>query len=343
MDTYFICLANSYKRGGRCIAGIEVEIDSENRWTIKRNKDRSPKWVRPIAQTTEFGEIPEGEAHFLPLFSVVRLTDVVPCPQMAHSEDVNYKMMYPVGKVPAIPTVFDKLVDDVHPILFYNTDYSISTDTYKHGEYSLMTIHPEGLSFHLDPTKNRAKYFLTFKYNGAVYDFTITDPYFYQYLEQHPDAIENLSDVYLTLSLGLEYEGRHHKLIAAILIPSEISTINDPFIIRKEYLKEKTTRPFTSKERRACKRCFVVPTQGGFAVCIKMRDGKEQFITIDEGCQVEPWQMVNLKKVSLVIYEDADGNEFKRIRVQALTKRNVLCRKLLFFLKNGLKHKRRNY
>ena len=27
MDAYFVCLANSLKRGGRCIAGVEVTID----------------------------------------------------------------------------------------------------------------------------------------------------------------------------------------------------------------------------------------------------------------------------------------------------------------------------
>lgn len=333
MDTYFICLANSYKRGGRCIAGVEIDIDSDNHWTIKHNEDGSPKWVRPIAEITEYGEIPEGEARFFPLLSVVRLTDVVPCPQMAHSEDVNYKKMYSVGRVLSISTVFKELMDDVHPILFYNTDYSISIDTYEHGEYSLMLIHPEGLSFHLDPTKNRAKYFLTFKYNGFIYDFSVTDPYFYQYIGQHPEAIENLSDVYLTLSLGLEYEGRHHKLIAAIIIPSEASEIKDPFVIRQESLSEKSTRQFTSKERRIYKCCFAVPSQQGYAVCMKTRDGKEEFITIDEGCQIEPWKGVNLKKASLVIYEDADGNEVKRIRIHARTKRNVLCRILSLFVR----------
>ena len=30
MDTYFVCLANSYKRGGRCIAGVEIDIDGNN-------------------------------------------------------------------------------------------------------------------------------------------------------------------------------------------------------------------------------------------------------------------------------------------------------------------------
>jgi hypothetical protein len=175
---------------------------------------------------------------------------------------------------------------------------------------------------------------MTFKYNGVLYDFSITDPYFYQYVEQHPDAIETLSDVYVTLSLGLEYEDRHHKLIAAMIIPSDVSALKDPFVIRQESLCEKSIRPFTSSERRACKRCFIVPSQQGFAACMKMMDGKELFITIDEDCHVDSWQVVNLKKAFLVIYEDADGNEVKRIRISASTKESLFRRLLSFILRN---------
>ena len=333
MDTYFICLANSYKRGGRCIAGIEIDIDSNNHWKVKRNADGSPKWIRPISQTTEYGEIPEGEACHFPLLSVVRITDVVPSPNMSHSEDVYYKQMYALGRVPLHSQVLSELTDDIHPLLFYNTDYSISIETYENGDYSLMMVHPEGISFHLDPSKNRAKYFMTFKYNEVVYDFKVTDPYFYQYIEQHPDAIEKLSDVYVTLSLGLEYESRHHKLIAAMIIPSVESSLKDPFVIRQDILREKSVRPFTNKERKACKRCFVVPSQHGFSACMKMRDGKEQFITIAEGCHVESWQVINLKKALLIFYENADGNEVKRIRISVRTKGSVLDRILSFFLR----------
>ena len=333
MDTYFICLANSYKRGGRCIAGVEIDIDINNHWKVKHNTDGSPKWIRPISQTTEFGEITEGEAYHLPLLSVVRITDVVPSPNMAHSEDVNYKQMYPIGKVPSYPTVLSKLTDTIHPVLFYTTDYSISIDTYEHGDHSLMMVHPEGLSFHLDPSKNRAKYFMSFKYNGVIYDFKITDPYFYQYIEQYPDALEKLSDVYVTLSLGLEYEGRHHKLIAAMIMPLVESSLKDPFVVRQDVLREKSVQSFTYKERMACKRCFVVPSQQGFAVCMKMMNGKERFITIEEGCHVEPWQVVSLKKALLKTYEDTDGNEVKRIKVLSRTKGSVLGRILSFFLR----------
>jgi len=333
MDTYFICMANSYKRGGRCIAGVEIDIDSNNHWKVKRNIDRSPKWIRPIARETEFGEIPEGEARFLPLLSVVRLTDIVPCPRMAHTEDVNYKQMYPIGRVSSHPIALEELTDDIHSVLFYTTDCSISTDMYEQGDHSLMMVHPEGLSFHLDPSKKRAKYIMTFKYNGVVYDFAVTDPVFYQYIEQHPDALDTLTNVYVTLSLGLEYEGRHHKLIAAIIIPSDASAINDPFAIRQDIFSEKSTRPFTSKERRACKRCFVVPSKKGLAVCMKMRDGKEQFITIEEGCHAESWQVINLKNAYLVFYEDVDGNEVIRIRIAAKTRESVLNRIISFFMR----------
>ena len=315
MDTHFICLANSYKRGGRCVAGVEIDIDANDRWTVKRKADGNPIWIRPISKDTEFGEIPEGEAYNVPLMSVVRLTDVVACPSESHTEDVNYSSMYAIGKVPSCHEVLGELTDIVHSTLFYSTEFSISIETHVQGDYSLMMVHPEGFSFRLDPTKNRAKYYMIFRYNGVTYDFSITDPAFYQYINQYPEVLDKLSDVYLALSLGLEYEQRHHKLIAAVLIPKTGTTIMEPFVIRRDTLHEKSIRQFTLSERRNCRKCFIVPSQPGFAAYMKMKNGQEAFMTIDDGCQVEAWQKVNLRKVQVVIYEDADGNEVKRMRI----------------------------
>ena len=319
MDTHFICLANSYKRGGRCVAGVEIDIEANDRWTVKRKADGNPIWIRPISKDTEYGEILEGEAYHVPLMSVVRLTDVAACPRESHTEDVNYGSMYAIGKVPSCHEVFRELTDIVHSTLFYSTEFSISIETYVQGDYSLMMVHPEGFSFRLDPTKNRAKYYMIFRYNGVTYDFSITDPAFYQYIIQYPEALDKLSDVYLALSLGLEYEQRHHKLIAAVLIPKTGTAIKEPFVIRRDTLHEKSIRQFTPLERRKCKKCFVVPTQQGFAAYMKMKNGQEAFMTIDDGCQVEAWQKVNLRKAQVVTYEDADGNEVKRLRIPDTT------------------------
>lgn len=314
MDKYFICLANSYKRGGRCVAGVEIIIDPDGQWSVRRDAVGKPIWIRPIDRHTEYGEIPEGDAHFLPLLSVVKITDVVPCPQHAHSEDVYFASMYAIGKVLPHSDVIKQLIDSIHDVLFYDSEFSISIDTYNQGDYSLMLIHPGHFSFHLDPTKARAKYFMTFSYNGVSYDFSVTDPYFYAYINQHPDALEYLSDVYLVLSLGLEYEGRHHKLVAAVIIPSLTKTdINIQTIIH-ETLHEKSVRPFNRQERSLCKRAFVVPSQEGLSLCLKKKDGKDQFIMLDEGCDLSSWQKVNLKTVLLVTYENEYGEETYRIR-----------------------------
>lgn len=335
MDTHFICLANSYKRGGRCIAGVEIDIDATNRWTVKRKADKNPIWIRPISKETEFGEIPEGEAHNVPLMSVVRLMNVVSCPSESHTEDVNYGSMYAIGRVPSCHEVLRELTDNVHTTLFYSTEFSISNETYVRGDYSLMMVHPEGFSFRLDPTKNRAKYYMIFRYNGVTYDFSITDPAFYQHINQYPEALEKLSDVYLVLSLGLEYEQRHHKLIAAIIIPKTCTAIKEPFVIRRDTLHEKTLRLFTSSERRRCRKCFIVPSQQGFAACLKMRNGQEEFMPIEDDCQVEAWQKVNLRKAQMVIYEDADGNEVKRMRIPDASK-NISVWIISYFWKRFL-------
>ena len=183
-----------------------------------------------------------------------------------------------------------------------------------------MLVHPECFSFHLDPAKVRAKYFMTFSYKGVTYDFSVTDPAFYAYINQNPDALETLSDVYLVLSLGLEYEGRHHKLVAAVIIPSLTTAVINSQAIIHDTLHERSVRPFTRQERSLYKRAFVVPSQEGLSLCLKKKDGKDRFIMLDAECNLNCWQKVNLKTVLLVTYENECGEEVYRIRKAVSTR-----------------------
>ena len=316
MDKYFICLANSYKRNGRCIAGVEVTISQDKRWKIVRNNDGSPHWIRPIDQHTEYGEILEGEARYIPLLSVVKLSEVEPCPHESHSEDVNYMQMTAIGMINNNREVLEQLTDNVHFEVFYTTELAISPEVYAKGNYSLMMIHPENIQFQEDLTKNRARYRMLFSYHGTYYDCSITDPVFYEKIALQPDLLTSLTDVYLTLSIGLEYEGRHHKLIAGLIIPSDMSTPDNPFeIIHTGRLQEKEVCPFTKKELSNYKKAFVVPSQEGLSVCIKKKDGGEYFIMLDYGITIEPWKRINLRKTQIVTYSDSTGKEIKRLRI----------------------------
>lgn len=316
MDKYFICLANSYKRNGRCIAGVEVTISHNDHWKIVRNDDGSPHWIRPIDQHTEYGEILEGEARYIPLLSVVKLSEVEPCPHESHSEDVNYRQMSAIGMIHNNPDVLKLFSDNVHHEIFYTTDLAISPEVYAKGNYSLMMIHPENIQFQEDPTKNRARYRMLFSYHGTNYDFSITDPAFYEKIAKQPDMITSLTDAYLTLSIGLVYEGRHHKLIAGLIIPLKTNDKNNPFeIIHTGRIQEKKVSPFTKKELSDYKNAFVVPTKDGLSVCIKKKDGGDYFIMLDFGITIEPWKSINLREAQIVTYSDSMGKEIKRIRI----------------------------
>lgn len=331
MDKYFICLANSYKRGGRCIAGVEITVSQDDHWEIVRNKDGSPHWIRPIDQHTEFGEILEGEARHISLLSVVKLSDVLPCPHDSHSEDVNYMQMTTICMISGNHEVLDLFTDNIHSEIFYTTELAISPEVYAMGNYSLMMIHPENVSFQEDPTKNRARYRMLFSYHGVNYDLSITDPVFYERVTLQPDIITTLSDIYLTLSIGLVYEGRHHKLIAGILIPSNKNNHHPFEIIHQGRLQEKNVRPFTKKEISNCKKAFVVPSQEGLSLCIRNKDGGEHFILLDDGITIEPWERINLKKALIVTYIDSMGKEIKRLRTVVPTKSSIFKKILKFF------------
>ena len=76
MDKYFICLANSYKHGGRCVAGIEVLWDGEKSKVV-RDQSGAAKWIRPVSKETTTGEIPTHQASHINVLDVVRLEGVV--------------------------------------------------------------------------------------------------------------------------------------------------------------------------------------------------------------------------------------------------------------------------
>lgn len=219
MDKYFICLANSYKHGGRCIAGVEVVPKSEGQMSIARHNDGRPCWIRPVSMA-ENGEIPISLAQGIKVLSLVKLIDVVPCPDKAHTEDVH------CSRIECCPNNLEcneeflrQLVDPVHQSVFYFRGKAIPATMINRLDYSLMLIHPEKASAYIDEEREKSKYRMKFTYYGSNYDFPITDPCFLETFKKNPQRYADLNGVYLTLSLGLEFEGFHFKLVAAVLPP----------------------------------------------------------------------------------------------------------------------------
>ena len=220
MDKYFVCLANSYKRGGRCVAGVEIVFDTNGRLKPVCDDDGRPRWIRPIATTT-YGEIPNYVAEGIKLLSIVKLYNVVPCPKRPHTENVYYsKLEQCKYDLSYDVSIIDLFLDSTHQAIFHNRGRAVSAEMSMGINYSLMLIHAENACAYIDENREKSKNRMSFTYYGEVYDFPITDPIFLEEFIKAPELFADIPDVYLTLSLGLEFEGWHHKLVAGVIIPT---------------------------------------------------------------------------------------------------------------------------
>ena len=217
MDKLFICLANSYKRGGRCVAGIEIRFNAAGHWGIVRDAHGAPCWIRPISRSAN-GEIPNEEAIFIDLLSIVRAVRVEPCPHGAHAENVYYERLENTHlQVKLTDVIIDHLLDRYHSEIFYNQGRAIHPSVYSRGNYSLMFIRPESALVYVETYRERTQFRMEFLYLGVRYDFPITDPDFLDFLRDDPEQIGDFPNIMISVSLGLEHEGWHHKLVAGVI------------------------------------------------------------------------------------------------------------------------------
>ena len=68
-----------------------------------------------------------------------------------------------------------------------------------------------------DDRAGRPQLRMQFTYNGNSYDFPITDPAFIYKYKNNPEVLKDISQLYLCISLGIEWENWYYKLVAGII------------------------------------------------------------------------------------------------------------------------------
>lgn len=223
MDKYFVCLANSYKHGGRCIAGIEVQVTSSGYNVVKENGH--PKWIRPICRYTDAGAIPNEIALNLQLLAIVRMTNVVPCPAGAQSENAFFDELQLIGTSFDESKIQEYFVDNSRTTLFFNHGKAVVPDAYNGlGDHSILLIKASDAESYGDTTyTDYPRYRVRFCYHSHQYDLPITDPWYMHDIRDDKKAPGQKGDIFITCSLGVEHEGWHPKLAACVIEPIEAS------------------------------------------------------------------------------------------------------------------------
>lgn len=240
MDKFILCLANSYKHGGRCIAGVEVSIN-DGKLAIKKSSYGIPVWIRPVSHSAA-GEVPLSDALGIKVLSVVKVCNAQYAGNASHSEDHYYSKLELLDTLNPSDNFLNAFTDTWHNYIFGNRGRALTPQDFQSGDYSLMLIRTEGCEVYLD-TRYTPKPRIKFQYSGAVYDFPITDPDFLNKLQANPTLYKSgYGTVYIVASLGVVHDGWHSKLAATIIFPAE-NNVKECISLNNS---QRTTRPVLS-------------------------------------------------------------------------------------------------
>lgn len=216
-----VCLANSRKLSGRCIAGKEI---------VDRH---FAGWIRPVS-ARDHQEVSEHERQY-PDGSDPRVLDVMVVPLLEHQprdyQQENW-LLDPKSywaKAGTLETKFlPELLDPVTPLWHdgHHTaagrndkipsascvDVGSSLRFVRVSSLKLGVFSP-GAAFGNPKRRVQA----SFDYAGEHYALWVTDPGYEREYLSRPDGTYGLLDCYLTISLGEPYHDDVYKLVAAII------------------------------------------------------------------------------------------------------------------------------
>ena len=219
-----ICLANSRKTTGRCVAGKEV-IDGA-----------PADWIRPVSRR-DSGELSEEERRYQngqdpKLLDIIVVPCAEPRPHQFQQENHLIDDKYYWTKVgEADWTQLQAALDNVPGVLWDNTSSSYNG---QHDRVIEATANTLTSSLRLIPVEDlvvevlvegaefgngKRKVRGTFTLNGHSYRLAITDPIVERKYLAGNDGEFRIGRAILSISLGEPYGGYAYKLIAGVFLP----------------------------------------------------------------------------------------------------------------------------
>jgi hypothetical protein len=209
-----LCLSNSFKEGGRCLAGLQ--IGNENKIRKKNNR---PVWVRPVCDTRH-EQVPNQLAQNIKYFDVIQFdssSDWGRDDYQSENLQIKNNRIRVIGRK-KLERLLDALTDNyTFNNIFGNTGNSLTPEEIDNIQHSLMMIKLESF----EVIKNGRQFRLAFSFKNNNYNLPITDPIFLHSCSHDQGILDNVNKVYIVLSLGVPFNNghniRYYKLVATIL------------------------------------------------------------------------------------------------------------------------------
>ncbi|HZL26343.1 MAG TPA: hypothetical protein VFC39_07425 [Acidobacteriaceae bacterium] len=225
MQRTIVCLANSYKHGGRCVAGICVETGE---WLRLRGKaDDGALSPREYALAKDAGEL-----RLLDVFSA----DLhYPMPSDCHPEDWAVTAMpWQLVERPCPAQRWEKIAaataTTAHILGGYGDRVSADELHAKPIKSSLALVSPDNLWWWIRDERGKRKNRALFHRHNVTYDFAVTDPRWVDQMNLLPLGIyahsmlaPQATRTWLTVSLSEGYIPRangpawHFRIVAGVI------------------------------------------------------------------------------------------------------------------------------
>ena len=215
----FVCLANSRKMSGSCIAG---KIVGTNQW-IRLVTPREYKEISFKEQRYMSGQFPK-------VLDIIEVLLKEHQPILFQKENYLIDNRYSWKKKGDFSGDLDTLLDSPTDLwgIGSSTYYGLNDRFEDHispfFKNSLYFIKPKGIRIIVSKEERRAdnpkrKVRAEFQYNGIIYIFPITDPRIENMYLRGKDGIFDLkkNNIFFCVSIGLPYKGFCYKFIASLI------------------------------------------------------------------------------------------------------------------------------
>lgn len=226
MKVDFICLANSRKHNGRCVAGVVTDGGG---------------WIRPVSKASDGKLLPhhytlEGDRE-PQLLDVIEAEIVETRPEPHQPEnrllgDTQWKLIGSIAPDEALPVLRQAVVSG--PDLFGDSSDRINFEELKKRptQASLALVQPTNISWHVTTSSSGSRQIrANFRLGACSYDLVVIDPKWEERLSGlsygvHPRNVAGIApsdEIFLTISLGEPLYGTYSsgdcfKLVAAVLV-----------------------------------------------------------------------------------------------------------------------------
>lgn len=212
-----LCVANSRKLSGRCVAGIEILDD-----------DEMAGWIRPVSARPTH-EVSELEREYRD-GSDPKVLDIIDIPLLSHRPDgfqtENWLLdtdNYWVRRGGADWAFLEPLLTEARPLWLNGFSSSNgendrvpdeNTATFRD---SLRLIRVRGATLRVMDGFRRREVRAGFTHAGGTYWLKVTDPVIERMAKQKENGDYRLGESAFTVSLGETFQGYAYKLVAAIM------------------------------------------------------------------------------------------------------------------------------